>query len=521
MFRRSKKIIRGTKIMIVIGLVVAISLPSALVASGIEQAAVGAPSGKPKMDELRIVLAVEPPSLNPLKQPQSFGNFWGSILDPLVLYSESFELTKNGLVTNWKQRGANTWRITLRPNVKFTNGELWDANAAAFTLTTYRDTIGAPMRAYLLQMTATEVVSPSVLDVTFAAPNGSFPAILSALRALPPKYYAEVGHDGFGSKPIGTGPYKLKNWTRGVSMNFQANDKTWGPVANIKKLKMSFATDADTRVNLLVSGAVDFAYPIPVQRVVELQKSKKLKVVSVPERYQMSIFLHANKPSLENESLRKAISLAIDSTSLTRNILFGLGGSPNCLLLRPLLSKPDKPSCPTPNVNEAKALVAAVGGNPTINFNYGPAQHTNGEAVGQALAAQLQAAGFKVNLRPMEYSKLTTDLVTQKLDGVTMYSIGPVFPHPNVYSQGFLTTTSITKNCKAPNVDQISASAMTLSGEAADLRYRELEAATITSGFCMVPLYNEIANWGMSKDLSGFIAPPVRIIQWASISWGK
>ena len=505
-----------------IGLIAVASAPAMLHASGSTHEMANAISRTPKAGELVAVLAVEPPSLSPLKQPQSFGIFWGSILDPLVVYSSNFTLTNKGLVTGWKLNGPNTWRLQLRPNVQFTNGEKWDAKAAAFTLATYRDTIGAPMRAYLTGvLTKTKVISPLVLDVTFKAPNGSFPAVLSALRAFPPKYYAQVGHDGFGLKPIGTGPYKLKNWTRGVSMNLVSNPKYWGIKAKIQKLIFTFATDGDTRANLLSSGAVDFAYPIPVQRVVELQRSKKYTVVSKAERYQMSIFLHANKPSLKDARLRQAISLAVNSSAVTRNVLFGLGGSPNCLLLRPLLTKPDKASCPQPNLQKAKALVAAVGGSPTINFNYGPAQHTNGEAVGQAIAAQLQQAGFKVTLNPMEYSKLTVSLVTQKIDGVTMFSIGPVFPHPSVYSQGFLTSTSITKNCNISGVDAKSAEALAKSGVAGDKLYRELEAATISSGFCMVPLYNEIANWGMNRKLRGFEPPPVRIIEWAKIGWGN
>ena len=477
------------------------------------------PAVKASKDNLRVVYPVEPVNLNPVKQANSFGNFWQPIMDPLIAQTASFQITNTGLITKWKQTNATTWRFTLRSGVKFSNGEKWDAKAAAFTIQTYKDTVGAPMRSYLLKITELKAVNATTLDIVTSAADSSMPSVLSSIRALPRVYFGKVGYDKFGEKPIGTGPYKLNKWTRGVLLHLVRNDKHWGTKAKIKNLYFQFSADGDTRANLLATKAVDFAYPIPVQRYRTLALSKTNTVVAKEDRVQMNLFLMGQKTQLADKDLRKAVSLAVNPKAITDSVLLGLGGEPNCTLLTTLLSKPGKASCPTPNVAAAKAIVDAAG-NPTITFNYGPAQHTNGEAVAQAIKGQLEAAGFDVNMNSMDYQKMTGDMVGQKLEGIVMYAISPVYPHPNVYAQGFLTSTSITKTCTDSRLSGLAVDALAAKTKtAADAVYKQMETIAISDDHCLFPLYNEIKMWGMSRKLGGFVAPPAVVVDWSKVYW--
>jgi peptide/nickel transport system substrate-binding protein len=505
---RSKKFAR-----VIVGVVLATGvLASATTASASQKI-----TGK-KSDTLGIVAPVEPASMNPVKQANSFGNFWEQVQEPIVKLSSDFKITKNGLVTDWKQTVPGTWRLTLRSGVKFTNGEPWDAAALAFTMTTYRDTVGAPMRAYLTKLTTTKVVSPTVLEAVFSAADSSIPAVLSSVRALPPVYYAQVGHDAFGLNPVGTGPYKFKNWTKGVELRLERNDKYWGTKARIKNIAFSFSADSDTRASLLATGAVDFAIQVPVQRIDKLNNAKT-SVVQREDRVQIALFFMGQKTELKELELRKAATLAVNVKLITDKVLLGKGGKPNCALLLPLLGKPVFPGCKQQDLAAAKAITAKYN-NPTITFNYGPARAPSDEAVAQAVAGQLRAAGFTVNMAPAEYNAVTTNLVLGKSEGIVMFAISPVFPQPNVYAQGFLTPTSITKNCLAPGMADLAAKALSAATPAeADLAYKDMEKVAINEQYCMLPLYNEIKNWGLSKSLGGFIAPPAVVIDWSKLFW--
>lgn len=281
-------------------------------------------ANKQSKDTLRIVAAIEPVNMNPVKQANSFGNFWEPINEPLIKQDKNFRLTKNGIITNWQQKTPGVWTFTIRPNLKFTNGEPLDAAAVGFTMETYRDTVGAPMRAYLTKLVSTKAVNKTTLEATFQAGDLSIPAVLSSVRALPRVYYSQVGHDAFGLAPIGSGPYKFGSWQKGVSLKLVANDKYWGTKAKIKNLDFSFATDADTRANLLASGAVDFAWPISVQRQAGL-KTKKTTVVQKADRVQLALFMMAHKPQLADVRLREAVVNAINVEAITKSVLLNKG----------------------------------------------------------------------------------------------------------------------------------------------------------------------------------------------------
>lgn len=488
-----------------------------IVASSSVASATQRPSNKSK-NSLVVVAPLEPVSMNPVKQANSFGNFWQNVTEAVVGLDANFNITKNNLVVGWNQTVPGTWRLNLRPKIKFTNGEPWDATALAFTLTTYRDTVGAPMRSYLTKLTSTSVVSPTVLDVVFSAADSSIPFVLSSIRALPPVYYAQVGHDGFGLNPIGTGPFKFTNWSRGVELNLVRNDKYWGEKAKIKNLKFVFATDSNLRAGLLLTGGADVALGLPIPRIDELT-NKKTTVVLRPDRKQLALFFEGQKTELKDLDLRKAATLAINIDTLTKTVMLDKGGSANCSLLTTLLSKPGKASCAKQDMTAAQALVAKYK-NPSITFNYSPARSPYEDAMAQAIAGQLRTAGFTVNLVQHEYSAMTTAMVLQKLEGIVMYAIVPVFPHPNVYAQGFITPTSITKNCLAPGMADLAAQALAAATPlAADAIYAQMEKISINEQYCMLPLFNVIENWGMSTGIGGFIAPPATVVDWSKVFW--
>ena len=468
-------------------------------------------------DTLKIVYPIEPANMNPVKQANSFGNFWEAIQEPLIKQNYKFQITKDGIITDWKQTTPGVWRFSIRPGLKFTNGEPLDANAVGFTLRTYRDTVGAPMRAYLLKLVATKVINKTTLEATFASPDISIPAVLSSVRALPAVYYSQVGFDIFGLNPIGSGPYKFSSWQKGFELRLVRNDRYWGTKAKIKNLIFTFASDGDTRANLLASGAVDFAHPISVQRQAGL-KTKKTTVVQKADRVQLALFMMAQKTQLSDIRLRQAIVKSLNVEAITKAVLFGKG-KPNCSLLLPLLSNSGVPFCPKPDLAKAKSLTAQFA-TPTITLNYGPSRGANDESVVQAIKAQLQAGGFIVNLNAMDYQKMTIDLVTGKLEGLVFFAISPVFPFPSVYSQGFLTSTSITKNCPIPGIDALNTQALSRPKvEGSDKLFAEMEKIGITNGFCMIPLYNEVKMWGMSTGLAGFTAPENNIVSWSELYW--
>ena len=153
---------------------------------------------------LRVLLPNEPSSLDPVVTPTSSARVYGAFLDPMIATDTSFKLTADGLITKWTQTTPTTWQFTLRANVKFQNGEPWDATAAGFNITTIRDTAKANLHPYLVTVTATKAVDPLTLEVTTATADSALPAVLASVYVVPPSYYQTKGSAGFAAAPVGT-----------------------------------------------------------------------------------------------------------------------------------------------------------------------------------------------------------------------------------------------------------------------------------------------------------------------------
>jgi len=469
---------------------------------------------------LRVAIPVEPPSMNPVNLPQSTGLVWGAFLDPLIGLSDDFAPDDSGLVLAWEQVEPETWRFTLREGVTFHNGEPFNAAAMAFTIDTYRESAGAPMAPYLATITDMDPVEDLVLDVTTDGVNLSIPAAMSGLRALPPGYYAEVGAEDFGLEPIGTGPFEFESWTPGSSVEGTAFADHWRGTPSIPAIEWSFVADGNSRASLVQTDQADLVVNVPVEQRQALRDAPGIATAEVVSNSKMTVFLMTNEEQLADTDLREAVALAMDRQGLTEGVLQDEGGSPSNTLLGGLLSDQVAPAVPSADVEAARALVEGAGG-ASIQFHYAPTQHPSGQAVGEAIAGMLEQAGFEVERNAMDYGALVGDFIGGNLDGIVMFAVLPVFPHPHVYAQGFLTSTSITRQCDAPEVlDGLAVDALAAEDFAAsDAIYLEMEQIGVQERRCIVPLYDEVQSYGFTEDLTGFQTPPATIIDYFPLSF--
>lgn len=461
---------------------------------------------------LRVVAPAEPPSLNPINLAQSTGVVWGAMFESgLIALDPDFRPTQDGLITNWERPQLDTWRLTLRDGVTFHNGEPFDAEAVKFTIETYQASEGSPMRPYLLAVTSVDVVDPLTVDLVTESPDLSIPAVLTAVRALPPVYYAEVGADDFGLDPVGVGPYVFDEWSPGTAVRLTANQDYWRGTPGAAGIEFTFAGDPATRTSLLETGEVDVVYQVPIQLRDDLRANEATDVIEAPSLTQPSLFQITNKTELADPELRNAVAMAMDRAAITDFVLEGQGGIPSSSILAPLLFDPVEQVVPDPDFDAAKAIVDAAG-NPTITLNWAPTQFAAGQQVGEAVAGMLEEVGFTVNRNPADPGDLTRELVTGNLDGLVLYPIVPVFPHPKVYVTGFLTSQSITNACTTPGVDEANAEAIAAEDEAAsDEIYIQIEEDGIFTDRCVTPLYYEVQSWGLGSDVTGFTPPSAKI----------
>ncbi len=108
---------------------------------------------------------------------------------------------------------ALTYTFKLRQGVLFHNGEELTSADVKFTYEWYMDPANAAVNAgYFANVESVEAPDPYTVVVTNKTPNAAFLGQVGDTFIMPAAYHQEVGKEGFNAAPIGTGPFKLKEW---------------------------------------------------------------------------------------------------------------------------------------------------------------------------------------------------------------------------------------------------------------------------------------------------------------------
>lgn len=233
-----------------------------------------------------------------------------------------------GLATRWEwSNDGRTLTITLRPGVRFSNGNRFTAEDVVFSWNRLKANGFSDRLARTL--TGWEIQSPTRIVARFAAPELSFipqlgPPIMSKA------YFERVGEQTFKTKPIGTGPYMFRSIKPGESAELVANPRYWGKKPTVKRVILRSIVDDTTRLAALKTGEADIVMQVPYQKITEIQKTKGLKTVRLfPSGSSVFIAYKAQSPRTPwaDPKVRAAISYAIDKQAITRQLLKGAVGT--------------------------------------------------------------------------------------------------------------------------------------------------------------------------------------------------
>ena len=151
------------------------------------------------------------------------------IFDTLLRRNIKTLQLEGNLAESWRLVNDTTWQFKLRRNVKFHNGEPFDAAAVKFSIERMLNPQqAAPGRTSIATIDHVEVVDPYTVNVITKTPFPLLPVRMSpghcgTVGIVPPKYVAQVGDAGFAVKPVGTGPYKFVEWVKDDRLVLEAN----------------------------------------------------------------------------------------------------------------------------------------------------------------------------------------------------------------------------------------------------------------------------------------------------------
>ena len=196
-------------------------------------------------------------------------------------------------------------------------------------------------------------------------------AFAAAESPIVPKHVYE-GTDPFTNKnnsaPIGTGPFRFKEWVRGDHIVYVRNEDYWdAPRPYLNQLVIRLIPDAAARSAALESGEVDLGYrtPVGLSDVERLRTDGHLGFETLGYAYSnnvMSLNFNMDNPHFAKLPVRQAVSHALNTADICRTIYYGTF-TPCAAPIAPFLAQYHDPS-PTPypfDPARAEKLLDAAG----------------------------------------------------------------------------------------------------------------------------------------------------------------
>ncbi len=411
------------------------------------------------------------------------------------------------LAEKWEQVDDHTWRFHLRPGVKFTNGELLTAEAVRLTKDVYMENkrSGPPLVGDL----EIKVVDDLTFDVVTKAPNlPTVPAQLSFLYVYPPAYFAQVKTQGFGNAPIGTGPYMLESWQKGVSINLKANPDYWGEKPKIQKVVYRSIADDMTRVAELQAGSADVVADLSPSLTPLVEALPDAEVKRMPSQRRVFFFVSAKHKPTDDVRVRQAIAHAIDRDAIVSSLL-GQDAVPlNGIYLPGEIGYETSFAGIPYDPEKAKALLAEAGypDGVTIDLHFTQDGTVMEPYVAQAVQAQLAKAGIIANLDGAAQSIMAQKYGAGDSTGINLQNYAPMYADSSFlvsrayFSSGARYGGYLDADDK--HLDELGAAAnLTTDADFRQKTYAEIEQHIIIDKAYWVPLYQLVDSYGVSKKV--------------------
>jgi peptide/nickel transport system substrate-binding protein len=335
-----------------------------------------------------------------------------SIWDGLLYRDTATGEYKGNLATSWTWIDDTTLEFKLREEVKFHNGEPFDADDVVYTINFVAD----PKNAVVTQSNvnwlkeARKVDQHTVQIIT----KQPFPTALEYLAGpvsiYPDEYYAKAGPAGMALKPIGTGPYAVESVEPGkhfVLKKYDGYHDSPKGKATIDKIDIRTIPDVNTQLLEMMSGGIDILWGVPADQAEKLATMDRYKVVSESSMRLGYLELDAAGRSgagpLTKLAVRRAINHAIDRQAIVSNLLKGNSKVVNTACYPTQFGCEQDVTAYDYDPKKAKALLAEAGypQGVTIDF-YAYRDRELAEAIG----SYLSQAGIKVNFKFLQYSAL-------------------------------------------------------------------------------------------------------------------
>jgi peptide/nickel transport system substrate-binding protein len=356
-------------------------------------------------DTLTLGLPLEPPFLDPTAGPAS------AIRE--VTYANLFEgLTRIGpdggvrpaLAKSWSiSPDGLTYRFALQTGVKFHDGTAFDCSIVKFSY----DRAVAPdsknaQKGLFAPIKETSCPTPDTAQVVLKQPTSTFLFNMAWGDAV---MVAPHSADANKTSPVGTGPFRLKQWVKGDRIVLERNPDYWGHKPALSMVTFKIMGDPSAATAALLGGDLD-AYPnFPAPEALEQFRADPRFTVKIGTTEGKTILsLNNTRKPFDDIRVRRALAHAIDRKQLVDGAMSGLGTPIGSHYTPADPGYVDLTGAYPYDPAKAKALLAEAGFPEGLTMTITLPPPAYARRGGEIIAAMLQQVGVTAKLVPIEWA---------------------------------------------------------------------------------------------------------------------
>lgn len=369
------------------------------------------------------------------KSPANWGSITYNVMEHLM------DLDKDGglvprLATNWRWLDERTLEVELRRDVRFHNGEVFNADIVKLNWeknNRLRQPHAIGSHFNFPPGSRLEIVDPYKVVFHFSRVDGGALIKLATMHIGNREFYQEVG---FGEKhwcivkaagPWGTGPYKLVEGysvpdERTDRVVLEANTDYWDPrrIPQIRRVIFDNTLEQEEAVELVKNdeGKVDIVTGLNPLETLQVAKSPHAKVVKRRGVF-ATVFglinMQKEGSPWTDVRLRRALNFAVNREDVIRYAAKGNGVVVPALVPAKEFGYPSELTAYPFDPNQARQLLAEAGYPNGLEIEMLVAEDR--AVQGTVIGRMLEHAGFEVQQRTLDAKTLQSRVLIPFLDG--------------------------------------------------------------------------------------------------------
>lgn len=463
--------------------------------------------------ELKTTMTMDIDSLNPYKIVSSGSeeimfNVYEGLLMPGVDGSLQPAIAESWTVSD----DGKVYRFKIRKGVKFHDGTTLTPQDVVFSLNRMAGKDGfPPAKALLNEMESAKVVGDDIVEITLPNPNSAF------IYALTMGIVPEANKDNLEKNPIGTGPFKVKDYSREQEIVLEKFDDYWGNKAKLDKVTVYVTPNTETAFLKLLSGEIDMLSRVDANRLKELQNFNN---VSGPQNTVQIFALNNVVEPFNDIRVRKAINYAIDKDEIIKGVMGGNG-----IKLETNMS-PVMKKYAIENVGEKRDIEKAKqllkeSGHENFSFTIKvPSNYSLHVNTAQIIAEQLKEVGIDAKIETIEWTTWLSDVYTgRKYEASIIGLSGKLDPYAVLrryttpYKNNFF-------NFSNPEYDKLIEESKYSSDDAQITKNYKRAQEILRDEQAAIYIMDPELITSLDKRIKGFEYYPTPFINFANMSFG-